>query len=228
MILYEDYCPSSEIWQRFLVGELTESGVEQLYGHLDQCALCIGLLGALASRSFVQSRGPGGEGLAAPPLLPPESPLRRVGPDGRFELVYTVGTGGMGTVFAAVDHAHRGGADSAALLVAVKLMRPAGDARQRAESILRFKREFRAVQSLSQPNLVTLHELIQDGDELLLVMELVPGVDLLTYLERGTPAPAQYTARLRALLPQLVAALHHLHAAGIVHRDLKPSSVAPE
>lgn len=70
----------------------------------------------------------------------------------RFELRRRIGAGGMGEVYEAYDR-------DTAEMVALKTL-----ARADGETITRFKREFRALQSTSHPNLVSLRELIRDGD----------------------------------------------------------------
>ena len=112
----------------------------------------------------------------------------------------------MGVVYEAVDR-QRGAP------VALKRLD-----RLDATALYRFKREFRARADLVHPNLVTLHELVGDGDAWFFTMELLDGVDLLAYL-RANPA------RLRAALGALVDGLSALHDAGLVHRDVKPSNV---
>jgi serine/threonine protein kinase len=88
----------------------------------------------------------------------------------RFQIVRRLGAGGMGVVFEARDLL-RG------TRVALKVLRRLGP-----EALLRFKTEFRALQDLQHPNLVRLDELISDGSQWFLTMELVPGVDFLAHV----------------------------------------------
>jgi hypothetical protein len=92
-----------------------------------------------------------------------------------------------------------------------------------AELLLLLKSEFRTAQDLEHPNLVQLGELIEDHGEWFFTMELVDGVDFLTYVR---PEPGRFDeTRLRHALVQLVGGLHALHAAHKIHRDVKPSNV---
>ena len=124
----------------------------------------------------------------------------------RFELRRRIGSGGMGEVFEAYDR------DTAETVALKTLARADGD------TVMRFKREFRALQSTSHQNLVNLRELIRDGDHWFLTMELVRGQHFLEHVRNDTP-------RLRAALHQLVQGLRVLHDGGLIHRDIKPSNV---
>ncbi|HTJ42448.1 MAG TPA: protein kinase [Kofleriaceae bacterium] len=130
----------------------------------------------------------------------------------RFELRRRLGAGGMGEVFEAFDRA-RGET------IALKTLSRADGA-----TLARFKREFRALQSIAHPNLVSLRELVRDGDQWFFTMELVGGKHFIEHVrDRGTGACDE--AKLRPALAQLASALRALHAAGLVHRDVKSSNV---
>lgn len=150
----------------------------------------------------------------------------------RFEIRRRLGAGGMGVVYEVYDR------DRDAV-VALKTLRRAAP-----ESLYRFKNEFRALAGISHPNLVNLHELIVQDDAWFFTMELLGGVDLLSYVRPGTPVPASEgtgetlddapapTARarldehrLRAAAAQLVQGVQALHASGRLHRDIKPSNI---
>ena len=126
--------------------------------------------------------------------------------NGRFEVLRLLGEGGMGVVHAARDTER----DE---VVALKSLRHLG-----GEALLRFKHEFRALQDLHHPNLVALGELLEEDDDWFYSMELVEGVDVLTWIDGDRD-------RLRDVLRQLAAGLGALHQAGKVHRDIKPSNV---
>jgi serine/threonine protein kinase/tetratricopeptide (TPR) repeat protein len=91
----------------------------------------------------------------------------------RFRVIEKLGEGGMGDVYDVYDQ-KRG------MRVALKHLR-----RVDAMGLYRFKREFRSLSNLSHPNIITLYELISEGDEWFFTMELVEGVDLLTYVRGG-------------------------------------------
>jgi eukaryotic-like serine/threonine-protein kinase len=128
----------------------------------------------------------------------------------RFRLLRKIGEGGFATVFEAQDLERD-------IRVAVKRLASGSPARMVA-----LKREFRALSEVRHPNLVRLFELFKHGEETFFTMELIEGVDFLTWV-RGSGALEE--ARLREAFQQLVAGVLALHDEQIVHRDLKPSNV---
>ena len=104
---------------------------------------------------------------------------------------------------------------------AIKVVRP--EYARDPMAVGRFVRERTAMVALRHPNVVTVHDMIVEGEQLALVMELVSGGDLdgLRRTRGGQLAPAE-AAELTA---QVADGLAAAHAAGIVHRDLKPANV---
>lgn len=133
---------------------------------------------------------------------------------GKYELLAHVATGGMGTVFKAVDQ-------ELDRVVALKVL----PSEMAANSVLldRFRREARYAARLSHPNIVTLYECGHDPvlDLHYLAMEFVDGIDLGKYIERrGQLDPDE----ARRILVHAAMALGHAYQSGVVHRDIKPSN----
>ncbi len=104
--------------------------------------------------------------------------------------------------------------------VAIKLLRE--DLASDQELVGRFVQERTALLSLEHPHVVGVRDLVVDGNDLALVMDLVRGTDLRTRLERERRlAPEAAVAIVADVADGLAAA----HAARIVHRDVKPENV---
>lgn len=131
---------------------------------------------------------------------------------GGYRVVAPLGSGGMGTVYRAVD----GGGTA----VALKLLHPqlGSDAVARD----RLRREVRALQKLRHPGVAAILDAEADSTEAFLVTELVDGDTLEEHVRERGPLDAQ---DLLDLAEGLRAALAAVHGAGVVHRDLKPANV---
>ncbi|MEU0438976.1 protein kinase [Streptomyces sp. NPDC006186] len=133
----------------------------------------------------------------------------------RYRLVESIGRGGMGRVWRAVD-------EILDRLVAVKEIRIDGqdaeDERTRRERTLR---EARATARIDHPNVVRVYDVVGEGERLWIVMELVGGRSL----ERLTAERALDPREAARIGLGLVAALRQVHARGVLHRDIKPANV---
>ncbi|WP_436777354.1 serine/threonine-protein kinase [Yinghuangia sp. YIM S09857] len=136
--------------------------------------------------------------------------------NGRYELLETVGQGGMGQVW-------RGRDRELARIVGVKTL--PGELSRQPEFRERFQREARTVAALAHPGITVLHDFGRDDDPAdpvpFLVMEFVEGRSLAALIRSG-PVPV---AQAVAIARDIADALAHSHRAGIVHRDIKPSNV---
>jgi serine/threonine protein kinase len=133
----------------------------------------------------------------------------RVGP---YEVVAPLGAGGMGEVYKARD-------TRLDRTVAIKVL--SADVAVEGQHRERFRREARAISSLTHPHICTLHDVgDQDGIDYL-VMEYLPGETLAHRLLRGA-LPLEEALRIAI---QLADALDAAHRAGLTHRDLKPANV---
>ena len=82
-----------------------------------------------------------------------------------------------------------------------------------------FKREFRSLADLRHVNLVTLYELVSEGELLFFTMEYVVGVPFDRYLLAQSSSP-QSRERTLTAVQQLCAGVHAMHETGCIHRDL--------
>ena len=136
---------------------------------------------------------------------------------GRYELVELIGSGAMGSVFAAQDLVDE-------RLVALKRLHA-----QRADDTTartRFEAEARTLRQLSHPGLPQVYDVGEDFDGVsvqpYLAMRLVTGETLADKLLEHGPLPTRQVAGLVAML---ASALSAVHTAGVVHRDIKPANI---
>jgi serine/threonine protein kinase len=128
----------------------------------------------------------------------------------RYEVTEEIGRGGMGTVYAALDHA-------LGREVAIKI----GNALPSTELQARLTREARVIARLEHPGIVPVHDvgMLADGRPFY-VMKRVHGRTLQAYLEQAPPL----AERLR-IFERVCEAVSFAHAHEIIHRDLKPQNV---
>ncbi|MEO8360603.1 MAG: protein kinase [Vicinamibacteria bacterium] len=137
------------------------------------------------------------------------TPGSRLGP---YEIVSSLGAGGMGEVYRA--HDPRLGRD-----VALKILPAALSADP--DSLARFTREARAVAALNHPNIVTLHSTEESDGVRFMTMELIEG----RTLERLIPSTGVSRAQFFDVSMGIAEALSAAHQKNITHRDLKPLNV---
>ena len=132
---------------------------------------------------------------------------------GRYELQELVGSGGMSSVYRALDRLLERN-------VALKILHPhfVDD----EEYVERFRREARAVAQLSHPNIVTVIDRGEADGQQYIVFEYIDGASLKQLIDRTGPLP---TRRAIELTLQVADALCFAHQAGLVHRDIKPQNV---
>jgi hypothetical protein len=125
----------------------------------------------------------------------------------RYRLERRLGAGGMGVVWLATD---------------VELGRPVALKRSHTGDAGQIRREARIGAGLTHQHVITVFDVVDDGDERWLVMEYVPSRSLAEVLASDGPLPADEVRRIGA---DLAGALAVMHAKGMVHRDIKPSNV---
>jgi eukaryotic-like serine/threonine-protein kinase len=135
---------------------------------------------------------------------------------GKYRVLDRLGSGGMGSVYLC-EHVMMG------RRVAVKVL-PTSQANNPA-ALGRFFREARASGALDHPNLVTAHDIDQDGTLHFLVMEYIDGTNLQELVARVGPLAPERAAHYISMAAQ---GLDAAHRAGLVHRDVKPANLIVE
>jgi len=130
---------------------------------------------------------------------------------GRYVILYRLGSGGMGVVFAAYD-------PELDRKVALKQVRQETGSPAAREAL---RRESQAMARLSHPNVVAVHDVGGDGHDVFLVMDLIEGVTLDEWLKLGKRG---WRDVLRVFV-QAGRGLAAAHAAGVVHHDFSPRNV---
>ncbi len=131
---------------------------------------------------------------------------------GHYEVLSSLGAGGMGEVYRAKD-------TKLGREVAIKLL--LAEVSADPERLARFDREARVLASLNHNNIATLYGFEKEGDTSFLVMELVEGETLAERISRG----AIPVDEALPLFLQIAEGLEAAHEKGIIHRDLKPANI---
>jgi tRNA A-37 threonylcarbamoyl transferase component Bud32 len=139
----------------------------------------------------------------------------------RYVLEKRLGSGGMGTVFKALDR-YRVDLPAANQYVAIKILHEKTENRQ--ELLANLRREFYCTQRLSHRNIVKVYELDRDGALDFFTMELLEGDLLSSVTERLYPLPMPRSFAW-AIIREIGAGLAHAHARSVVHGDLKPHNI---
>ena len=133
--------------------------------------------------------------------------------DDRYEILETIGEGGMALVFRALDRRLN-------RYVAVKIMRE--EMAEDEEFRRRFCAESHAVAMLSNPNIVAVYDVSHSDEREYIVMELISGITLKQYMDKKGALDWKEVVHFSK---QITRALSHAHERGIIHRDIKPQNI---
>ena len=149
---------------------------------------------------------------AAAEMLVNERDLKPGQKISHYEILSTLGKGGMGEVYLARDtRLDRN--------VALKFLPDAFS--QDQERLRRFEQEARAASALNHHNILTIHEIGEVSNRRFIATEFVDGE---TLREKMTDGPLKIADALK-IAEQIASALDEAHAAGIIHRDIKPENI---
>ncbi|MDH4218127.1 MAG: protein kinase, partial [Candidatus Aminicenantes bacterium] len=132
---------------------------------------------------------------------------------GRYQIIEELGTGGMGTVYRALD-------TKIDEEIALKLIKPeiAAD----AKTIERFRNEMKLTRQIPHRNVCRMYDLGEEEGTCYITMEYVPGEDLKNFIRRS----GQLTvSKATSIAKQTCEGLEEAHRLGVVHRDLKSSNI---
>lgn len=230
-------CLTRSELKSFLLGKLPHDFADQISQHLDECNACedtvVGLeqtsdsLVALlqnpisdqnSARSCYDQNSDFDLAVAAAQQV---SQLQRKSDEhsrslqriGDYEILSTIGRGGMGSVFKA-RHLRL------EKLVAIKVL-PHRKMRS-PDSVARFNREMKIIGQMAHPAVATAFDAGEDEGTHYLVMELIDGVDLGQIVRLGGPLRIEEACEL---VRQAAIAVQYAHDQGVVHRDVKPSNL---
>lgn len=131
----------------------------------------------------------------------------------RYEIIEKVGTGGMADVYKAKCHRLNRN-------VAIKVLKPEYSDDQTFVS--KFRGEAQSAAGLSHPNIVNVYDVGDDGNLHYIVMELVEGITLKSFIERKGKLEIKEAVGIAIQIAQGMEAAHANH---IIHRDIKPQNI---
>lgn len=132
-----------------------------------------------------------------------------------YKIIEKIGEGGMGVVYRALD-------TKLDRLVALKFLPP--HLKKNENDKARFYQEAKAAAALNHPNVCTIHEIHDEGENPFIVMEYIEGKTLHNIIEEHREAPMPLSDVIDIAV-QIAEALKSAHSKGIVHRDIKSENI---
>lgn len=131
----------------------------------------------------------------------------------RYEIIDAVGTGGMADVYKAKCHRLN-------RFVAIKVLKP--EYSNDKSFVAKFRAEAQSAAGLSHPNIVNVYDVGEDGGLYYIVMELVEGITLKSFVERKGKLEIKEAVGIAI---QIALGMEAAHANHIIHRDIKPQNI---
>lgn len=131
----------------------------------------------------------------------------------RYEILEKIGSGGMSDVYKAKCHKLN-------RLVAIKVLK--SEFTSDATFVSKFKMEAQAAAGLSHPNIVNIYDVVDEGDIHFIVMELVEGITLKSYITKKGHLEVKEAIGIAIQVTSGIEAAHEQH---IIHRDIKPQNM---
>lgn len=131
----------------------------------------------------------------------------------RYEILEKIGSGGMSEVYKAKCHKLN-------RLVAIKVLKT--EFISDATFVSKFKMEAQAAAGLSHPNIVSIYDVVDEGEIHFIVMELVEGITLKSYILKKGRLESKEAIGIAIQVAQGIEAAHEQH---IIHRDIKPQNM---
>ncbi len=131
----------------------------------------------------------------------------------RYEIVSRVGAGGMSDVYKAVDHKLNRN-------VAIKVLKK--EFSKDKNFVSKFRAEAQSAASLIHPNIVNVYDVGEDGGMYYIVMELIEGITLKSYIQKKGSLSFKETVSIAI---QIANGMECAHNNQIVHRDIKPQNI---
>lgn len=131
----------------------------------------------------------------------------------RYEILEKIGSGGMSDVYKAKCHKLN-------RLVAIKVLK--SEFTSDATFVSKFKMEAQAAAGLSHPNIVNIYDVVDEGDIYFIVMELVEGITLKSYITKKGHLEVKEAIGIAIQVASGIEAAHEQH---IIHRDIKPQNM---
>jgi serine/threonine protein kinase len=161
----------------------------------------------------------------SPLHLPPSTLLKQ----GKYRIIKTLGEGGFGITYKAIDV-------NTSLEVAIKELLPDRSSKkgmtfiwsssvtpqEKRKQLQEFKNEAESLSKCRHPNIVKVFDQFEENETAYIVMEFARGEPLSSILKKEKTLPE---SRIRSYLLQLADALKAIHANGLLHRDIKPDNI---